>query len=596
MRRLVSALVVLAFLNLLAGELAHAQTGSAKTPSALTDEINTLAADNTTNAFKLTHLRQITLDLVQSMLNNVQYGASPAPSQFPQLPAVPGAVWATIAGPAASGDTACINNVSGSITLFDCGAPPPVLVTSLPPVSVTGAKTLTASDCGKTQVTTGSNYYQIIVPPAASTTSGCFINIYNPDTRAKQIVPNASEFATFVIWPNDSYSLVNLGTSWATTPFHRNRLLGPRTVFVDPAGTDFPTNDCLAAGTQACRTIQGAVSLVQSTFDMGGQTATIQLADATYAENVVLYPYVANGNGNITINGDSITPIAVKIAPASGIPVLCNVADALWNVQNLTVVPTNANGVFASRGCHLVATNLQYAGNSGSNFFSANNTGTIEVGGTTTITTNLAILASANINGAITFMSGSSIVCSGITNIGVAFANAATGGVVSISAPTFSGCGSVTGLKGSVSFGGQILAASNKWDGLPGSTQGTFNGTPNYTGSSGSGTSTPNTTQYVGQGIFTSAATSLQAATNTQLYNLNVFTFSLPGAGQTYTFTLDVNGADTAVTCTVTNAANTCQDLVHSVGVGNGSSYVLKMVSSATAAATSIIWSMSGYD
>lgn len=59
-----------------------------------------------------------------------------------------------------------------------------------------------------------------------------------------------------------------------------------------------------------------------------------------------------------------------------------------------------------------------------------------------------------------------------------------------------------------------------------------------------------------------------------------------PGVGQTDTFTLRVNGSDTAVTFVVSGAAVSGSDTTHSVAVTQGDTYSIKIVGSAGAAAT----------
>lgn len=64
-----------------------------------------------------------------------------------------------------------------------------------------------------------------------------------------------------------------------------------------------------------------------------------------------------------------------------------------------------------------------------------------------------------------------------------------------------------------------------------------------------------------------------------------------PGVGHTYTFTLRVSGADSAIVCSVTGAANTCSDLTHVSAFPGEATFDIKMVSDAGAPATQITWS-----
>lgn len=100
--------------------LAYGQNGVAKSPAALNAEINTLAQDNTTNAFTLHDLRQITLDIVASALNNINYGAA-STSSFPQMPSTPAPLWATVDGGANGVAPVCMLGAGGlDLTLGHC--------------------------------------------------------------------------------------------------------------------------------------------------------------------------------------------------------------------------------------------------------------------------------------------------------------------------------------------------------------------------------------------------------------------------------------------------------------------------------------------
>lgn len=580
---------------------ARAQTGSAKTPTQLTTEINTLAADNTTNAFTLANLRQITLDLVQSMLNSVQFGAT-TQTAFPALPANPGGIWATIAGTPHAGNVACLNNVGGSVTLVDCGAPPPVLVTSLPPVQVTAAKTISGPDCGTTQVMSGGAYYTMTVPQAAIMTQGCFVNFYNPDTRAKFVSSPTNEFPAFVVWPSDSASIVALGAgAWATTPLHRNRLLAARTVYVDPAGTNFPVNDCLAPAAQACRTVQGAINMAVNAFDLYGVTVTIQLADGTYAENVTLQPFVRSHIGNMVLNGDTASPAAVTIQPASGAAVSCPSASAMpWTVQNLTLAASSAPNAVASN-CSLTLNNVRHAGAATPHLLAADG-GYLEVDGADTIVTNPTNYhAQANVNGSI-LVTGT-VTCSGATNWPTAFLAAMFNGVIQYNGATFSGCGSVTGPKVQITTGGQILDSAGDFSTTPGNSVGQISWSPavkgapavgaSIGGTTGNTTLPANVTAYQGMSTVASATTYdyLIAPASMRLTNFTYTLVASLAAGQSIVATLMLNNVATAATCTIGTGTNTCSDLVDSVTVAKGQFINIKLVTSATLPATGGSWS-----
>lgn len=64
-----------------------------------------------------------------------------------------------------------------------------------------------------------------------------------------------------------------------------------------------------------------------------------------------------------------------------------------------------------------------------------------------------------------------------------------------------------------------------------------------------------------------------------------------PGAGQSVTFTLMKNGADTSVTCTVSDSATSCTDLTNTASFVATDTVALKAVTSATATARMASWS-----
>jgi hypothetical protein len=110
-------------------------------------------------------------------------------------------------------------------------------------------------------------------------------------------------------------------------------------------------------------------------------------------------------------------------------------------------------------------------------------------------------------------------------------------------------------------------------------------------GGNTSGNLTANSTQYFSNTIssFESLIRQVVAAggTFTKFY---VSLQAAPGAGQSYTFTLRVNGSDTDVTCTIADSATSASDLTHTAAITAGQSWSLKSVSSTTATPASPSW------
>lgn len=74
--------------------------------------------------------------------------------------------------------------------------------------------------------------------------------------------------------------------------------------------------------------------------------------------------------------------------------------------------------------------------------------------------------------------------------------------------------------------------------------------------------------------------------TNVSISFLSVELSAAPAGVQSYAFTLMVNGSPSALTCTVTGAATTASDTTHSVSITAGNLIDIKVVGSATAAAS----------
>lgn len=72
-----------------------------------------------------------------------------------------------------------------------------------------------------------------------------------------------------------------------------------------------------------------------------------------------------------------------------------------------------------------------------------------------------------------------------------------------------------------------------------------------------------------------------------------------PAGADTFVATIKINGSNSTVTCTITGAATTCNDLfgttTHSATVTAGQTVDMSVVSSATATATGFLWSAKFY-
>ena len=83
------------------------------------------------------------------------------------------------------------------------------------------------------------------------------------------------------------------------------------------------------------------------------------------------------------------------------------------------------------------------------------------------------------------------------------------------------------------------------------------------------------------------AAARVPISYNGILQNLYVESFVAPGAGETYTYTVMINGLATALTCQIAGAVATqANDLANAVAVAPGDLISIRVVTSLNAAAT----------
>lgn len=114
----------------------------------------------------------------------------------------------------------------------------------------------------------------------------------------------------------------------------------------------------------------------------------------------------------------------------------------------------------------------------------------------------------------------------------------------------------------------------------------------NFTMGAGSAAAfAPNVTNYAGFGTICASGSEtscpVPVSAPATMKNFYASTANAPSAGQTYTFTLRKNLADTTITCAISGAsATTCSDLTHTVSVAAADIVDVKMVSSATATST----------
>lgn len=106
--------------------------------------------------------------------------------------------------------------------------------------------------------------------------------------------------------------------------------------------------------------------------------------------------------------------------------------------------------------------------------------------------------------------------------------------------------------------------------------------------SNGTATSS-NSTQYVASGVSTTPGDiQITSALPGTFKNMYVNTSAQAGYGQSFTMTFDVNGYDTNITCGTGAYGTSCNDTSHTAAITAGQTYVLKVLSSASAAVAKV--------
>ena len=130
----------------------------------------------------------------------------------------------------------------------------------------------------------------------------------------------------------------------------RTRLAGDTTFYVATTGSD--SNTGLSAGSPWL-TLQHAWDAICSQYDLAQYTATIQVADGTYA---ALQTTIGAVGGAIVLNGNAATPSNVIISASGGSGALSfnsQRSPITATVKNLEVVNSGGNGISASNGTNL---------------------------------------------------------------------------------------------------------------------------------------------------------------------------------------------------------------------------------------------------
>lgn len=238
-----------------------------------------------------------------------------------------------------------------------------------------------------------------------------------------------------VVAINDWANIANKPVDFGGSGSGRELLTEPRTYYVSTTGNN--ANNGLTAGTPF-QTIQHAVNVVQN-LDLGTHNVIIQLADGSYAENVLLRNTV--GAGLPIIRGNLTTPGNVSLTAAAGSTLISVNRGGMWNVQGMS---------FTGGAIHLACDGLSSLSFRDVRFGAASGSHIVCYSGRVQCTGSYTITAAAsayhiNVTGtAADYMcSGSGFVVTVNSNpVFNTFLNVSTGGTATFFGTTFSGAAS----------------------------------------------------------------------------------------------------------------------------------------------------------
>jgi len=224
----------------------------------------------------------------------------------------------------------------------------------------------------------------ITVPPVG--TSGAVVGLLNGNNTVSgnNTYSGTSTFSNTTTFNNP----VTFNSTITTTPalLWRTRLTSPLTLYVDVInGSD--ANNGLAPGSgHAFKTIQHAVLVAATDYDLDGNALTIQLADGNYPENVALFPYTGRGNaghtGPILIVGNTGSPANVTVTSnslACFTAVECGYFE--YDFQGMTLISNSVGGacLLADAGGWIYGDNIIFGTSNSGNHCNAENGGIIEL-------------------------------------------------------------------------------------------------------------------------------------------------------------------------------------------------------------------------
>lgn len=226
-------------------------------------------------------------------------------------------------------------------------------------------------------------------------------------------------------------------------------------------------------------TLQHAANYILQNIDLAGFTATVNIADGTYAGGISLtQPWVGGSPASVIFNGDAGTPSNVVIS-TSGDAVSASVPGAGCTLQNMKVTSSGGNCIIAKNGAQIICGAGIILGSCGSSSAQLN----AESSAIINMTSNYSITGGGGyawylqFNGSIV-TNGLTVTITGTPAYGTSFVYSSNCATVSCGSMTFSG--SATGTRYSAAANAVVNTNGGGSTYLPGNVAGSTSGGGQY--------------------------------------------------------------------------------------------------------------------
>lgn len=183
----------------------------------------------------------------------------------------------------------------------------------------------------------GAAFYTISLGPASGFPADFVTILINSDTRGKTV--SIDGYSSFLLWPTQSVIISQNGTATGWVYVRSGRWRSASTTFTVDYTNGSDSNDGLGAGTQAFKTLQYAVTILENECD--GNFAILlangvhQVGSGVNCQKPIL------GAAGYSIVGNTSSPSSVTLSATSGNVISVN-NNAVVNLLGVTL--TNSNG------------------------------------------------------------------------------------------------------------------------------------------------------------------------------------------------------------------------------------------------------------